>query len=90
MKDILYAEKYTDKNGGEKVRWHNCGILFEKDGKESIKINTLFNFAGAKPNEKGDLWLTVKEHEAKKAESKTEDAQTGAAQSDNPNEDVPF
>ena len=78
MKDILYAEKYKDKNGDEKTRWHNCGILFEKDGKESIKINTLFNFAGANPNDKGDVWLTVKEHStAKKAETKAETQDSG-------------
>lgn len=38
---------YTDRTGNEKARWTKCGILLEKDGKTSIKLEALpVNFDG--------------------------------------------
>lgn len=35
------AGSYTDREGNEKTRWQKCGILIEKDGKLSIKLESL-------------------------------------------------
>jgi hypothetical protein len=38
---IASAGKYTNKEGQEKNRWVVCGKVFEKDGKQSVKIDSL-------------------------------------------------
>lgn len=30
--------KYTNANGEEKTRWINCGAVFEKEGRLSLKL----------------------------------------------------
>ncbi|MCO6445007.1 MAG: hypothetical protein J5J04_13070 [Anaerolineae bacterium] len=41
------AGTYTDRDGNEKARWTKCGILMERDGRTSIKLEALpVNFDG--------------------------------------------
>jgi len=35
------AGSYTDRDGNEKTRWQKCGILIEKDGRLSVKLEAL-------------------------------------------------
>lgn len=35
------AGSYTDRGGNEKTRWQKCGILIEKDGRLSVKLEAL-------------------------------------------------
>lgn len=32
---------YTDRDGNEKARWTKCGIIVEKDGRLSVKLEAL-------------------------------------------------
>lgn len=32
---------YTDSSGQEKARWTKCGVLMEKDGRLSIKLEAI-------------------------------------------------
>ena len=32
---------YTDRDGNEKTRWTKCGIVVEKDGRMSIKLEAI-------------------------------------------------
>jgi hypothetical protein len=42
IKDVVYAEKYTDRSGEEKTRYTNCGSLLERDdGSLTIKLETI-------------------------------------------------
>lgn len=38
MKIIKTKETYT-QNGVEKIKWHEVGIVFDKDGKEFLKLH---------------------------------------------------
>jgi len=40
VKDICYAQKYQSQEG-EKTKWIKCGVLIEKDGKQSIKLDVM-------------------------------------------------
>lgn len=68
MKDIIYTRKYTDQNGVERKEYINVGMLFEKEGRQSIKLKGFINLA-ALQNEKGEVWLNVYEHTKKAAET---------------------
>lgn len=62
MKDILYAEKYTDKSTGEeKTNWKKIGVLYEKDGKQSIKL------------EHSPIWYVIKEQKPKEQKEVKQD-----------------
>jgi hypothetical protein len=42
IKDVVYAEKYTDRSGEEKTRYTNCGALLERDdGSLTIKLEAI-------------------------------------------------
>jgi hypothetical protein len=68
MKDIIYTRKYTDKTGVERKEYINVGMLFEKEGRMSIKLKGFINLA-ALQNEKGEVWLNVYEHTKKTEET---------------------
>jgi len=42
MKDLCIRESY-EVNGEEKVSWNKIGILFEKNGKEYVKLGHIPN-----------------------------------------------
>ena len=67
MKDIIYTRKYTDQNGVERKEYINLGMLFEKEGRMSIKLKGFINLA-ALQNEKGEVWLNVYEHKSAKTQ----------------------
>jgi hypothetical protein len=33
--------EYTDRDGNTKSRWQQCGAVFEKDGRFSLKLDSL-------------------------------------------------
>jgi hypothetical protein len=68
MKDIIYTRKYTDQNGVERKEYINLGMLFEKEGRQSIRLKGFINLA-ALQNEKGEVWLNLYEHTKKAAET---------------------
>jgi len=37
VRNIVYGRKYQSQ-GEEKVKWYQCGILIEKDGKFYVKL----------------------------------------------------
>lgn len=37
IKNIVYGQKYTSQ-GEERMKWTQCGILIEKDGRQYIKM----------------------------------------------------
>jgi hypothetical protein len=42
IKDVVYAEKYTDRGGEEKTRYTNCGSLLERDdGSLTVKLEAI-------------------------------------------------
>jgi hypothetical protein len=42
IKDVVYAEKYTDRGGEEKTRYTNCGALLERDdGSLTVKLEAI-------------------------------------------------
>lgn len=44
---MVAGEKYTDKEGKEKTKWTQLGVMLQGDGKISIKLETLpVNFDG--------------------------------------------
>jgi hypothetical protein len=57
--DLLWKreEKSEDKKGS-KTRWENVGVLIEKDGKRTVKLNVI-------PVGDWDGWLTVVERKEK-------------------------
>lgn len=38
IRDLCTMEKYTDKEGNEKVSWNRIGIMFHKDDKRYVKL----------------------------------------------------
>lgn len=70
MKDIIYTRKFIDKNGVERKEYINVGMLFEKEGRQSIKLKGFINLASLQ-NENGEVWLNLYEHKSK--ETKTQD-----------------
>lgn len=64
VENIVYAENYTNKDGEEKTRWHNIGVILEgeKNGKPRkvvkltcMPLNTdgFFNVFPYDPDRKG-------------------------------------
>ena len=39
--DVVVGNKYTNAQGEEKTSWKNIGAVFEKDGKFSIKLESI-------------------------------------------------
>lgn len=69
--------EYQDRDGNTKVRWQNCGAVFEKDGKLSLKLECL-------PIGKDfDGWLKLFEPKQR------QNAQPRQSQDDF-NDDIPF
>ena len=61
--DLLWKrEEKSEEKKDSKTRWENVGVLIEKDGKLSIKLNVI-------PVGDWDGWLTVKERQEKPASS---------------------
>lgn len=85
--DAVYSgEKYTDREGNEKTRFINCGVVFENDkGQLSIKIESLpVGFNG---------WLNFYEPKAdneKQAGRAQQAANTARGNSDPFADDTPF
>lgn len=65
IKDVVYAEKYTDRGGEEKTKYTNVGSLLERDdGSLTIKLEAIpVNFTG---------WLNT--YEPKPKEGKRQDS----------------
>lgn len=40
IRNICYGQKYTSR-GEERIKWHQCGILIEKDGKFYVKMQMI-------------------------------------------------
>lgn len=72
-KDIVYAEKYTDRSGEEKTRYTNCGSLLERDdGSLTIKLETIpVGFSG---------WLNCYEPKPRDGNASTSGSRGGAPQ----------
>jgi len=53
IKEAVYSEKYTDKQGEEKTKYTNVGALFQRDdGSMCCKImGSWINFYDPKPRE---------------------------------------
>lgn len=59
IKDAVYGEKYTDRDGNEKTRYTNVGSLLERDdGSMTLKLESIpvgfngwINFYDPKPRE---------------------------------------
>ena len=79
MKDIIYTRKYTDQNGVESKEYINVGMLFEKEGRMSIKLKGFIKLSAIQ-NEKGEVWLNVYEHKPKTKENEQKTAYKGAEQ----------
>ncbi len=61
--DLLWKREEKSENRKEgKTRWENIGVLIEKDGKRSVKINVL-------PVGDWDGWLTVVERKEKPSQT---------------------
>jgi hypothetical protein len=61
--DLLWKrEEKSEEKKDSKTRWENVGVLIEKDGKLSVKLNVI-------PVGDWDGWLTVKERQEKPASS---------------------
>ena len=59
--DVLRKrEEKSEEKKENKVRWDNVGVLVDKEGKLSIKLNVV-------PIGDWDGWLTVKERQEKPA-----------------------
>jgi len=72
------GETYTDRDGNEKSRWVKCGVIIEKDGRLSVKIESLpVAFDG---------WLSA--FEPKEKQPARPARQSRAAELDG--EDIPF
>jgi hypothetical protein len=71
MKDIVYTRKYTDQTGVKRKEYINVGMLFEKEGRMSIKLKGFINLA-ALQNEKGEVWLNVYEPKPKETKENKE------------------
>ena len=66
-KDILATVgSYEDKATGQmKNKMQKVGVLFiSEEGKQSIKLESWFNPAGA-TNDKGDCWLNIVDQQVK-------------------------
>lgn len=53
IKEAVYSEKYTDKQGEEKTKYTNCGALFQRDdGSMCAKVlGSWINFYDPKPRD---------------------------------------
>lgn len=75
------AGSYTDRDGNEKTRWQKCGILIEKDGKLSVKLEALpIGFDG---------WLSCfepRQDDKPRPKQRQDDGSVGGM----PDEDLPF
>lgn len=58
MKKLSVANGTYQKDGQEKTRWVNVGVILEKDGKEFALIDPTINFA-AFPREQGKDMVMV-------------------------------
>lgn len=55
-KDLMFGKKYQDKNTGEeKTQWVKCGVVFEKEGRTSVLLETL------PVGVSGPLWFSIME-----------------------------
>lgn len=73
---------YTDRDGNEKTRWTKCGIVVEKDGRMSIKLEAIpVGFDG---------WLSAFEPRERDQARPQQPRRPAAAQRDDLDEDIPF
>lgn len=79
---VAITGEYTDRNGQTKKRYMNCGAIFEKDGKFSLKLEAI-------PLESnGWFGLYPPKSNQETAHQGVQDAQ--AAINNDFNDDVPF
>ena len=80
--DVVAATgEYQDRDGNTKVRWVNCGAVFEKDGKFSMKMDSYAV---------GDGWYKLF---VPKPKGSSQPANTPAERSSQPDDfddDIPF
>ncbi len=90
LKDAVYSEKYTDKEGNERTKYTNIGALFEReDGSLCAKIlGSWVSFYDKKPKTESenkhansDFAKSAKHYEAK---------QNGYQKQDELEDDIPF
>lgn len=75
--------EYTDREGNTKVRWQNCGSVFEKDGKLSLKLDVI-------PTAPWDGWLKFFEPKQQQQASSRVNQGRDVAGSLDPNDQIPF
>jgi paraquat-inducible protein B len=80
--DVLArGEEYTDRDGQQRVRWHNCGVVMDtKSGGLALKLESL-------PT-KFDGWLTLAE--PKPREEKAPASRPQAKRANLSDDDIPF
>lgn len=76
---------YTDRDGNEKRRYQNCGAVFEKDGKLSLKLEAI-------PVGDWNGWFNLYEPhtEARPAQERAPQAQGESDDDFSPDLEVPF
>jgi len=59
IKNVVSGRRY-EKDGEQKTAWTKHGVLIEKDGKQSIKLESY-----PLPNENGEVWLSIFDNDKK-------------------------
>ena len=81
---VAAAGEYTAQDGSTKVRWINCGAVFEKDGKLSMKMDSYAV---------GDGWYKLfvpKQRGATQASNARTPQHEPAPHPDDPSDPIPF
>lgn len=81
---IAMTGEYKDKDGNMKKSWTRCGAIFEKDGKQSLKMD-----AHAVGN---DGWYILREPQQREQQAprNSEPVNAGQAVDDFGDSDIPF
>lgn len=82
--DVLArGEEYTDRDGQQRVRWHNCGVVMDtKSGGLALKLESL-------PT-RFDGWLTLAEPKAREGREERKPAANKEKPVNLDADDLPF